>query len=220
MASHELRTPLTTLRLSVESLLLLAGSNKTLAAEALQGSLQRVLRGTERLEYLTGELLDVTRIAKGNLELHPTATDLATLVRGVVADFELELGSAGCTVSLTTEAGALTGTWDAAQITRVVTNLLTNAIKFGRGRPIEVAVAHADGSAQLTVRDHGIGIDPARMPFVFERFERAVRSTNYGGLGLGLFIARSIVQAHGGTISVASEEGAGSTFTVRLPLAA
>jgi len=107
--------------------------------------------------------------------------------------------------------------WDPSRLEQVVTNLMTNAAKFGAGKPIEIRIERLDGTARLAVTDHGIGIDPARRPYVFDRFERAVPSSRYGGLGLGLYIARSIVVAHGGTIAVDSEPGAGSTFTVTLP---
>jgi signal transduction histidine kinase len=92
-----------------------------------------------------------------------------------------------------------------------------NAAKFGAGKPIEIRIERLGAAARLTVTDHGIGIDPARRPYVFDRFERAVPSSRYGGLGLGLYIARSIVVAHGGTITVESVLGAGSSFTVTLP---
>jgi signal transduction histidine kinase len=99
----------------------------------------------------------------------------------------------------------------------VVTNLVSNAIKFGAGKPIAIRIDRIGDAARLTVADHGIGIDPARLPYVFDRFERAVPSSSYGGLGLGLYIARSIVVNHGGAITVESEPGAGTTFTVTLP---
>jgi signal transduction histidine kinase len=110
--------------------------------------------------------------------------------------------------------------WDASRLEQVVTNLLANAIKFGPGRPIEIRARKLDGDAELVMRDHGIGIDPARLPHVFERFERAVPWTHYGGLGLGLYITRCIVQAHGGTVRAESTVGEGTTITVRLPCAA
>jgi signal transduction histidine kinase len=114
----------------------------------------------------------------------------------------------------------IVGRWDPSRLEQVVTNLMTNAAKFGAGKPIEIRIERSGADAQLTVTDHGIGIDPARCRHVFDRFERAVPSSRYGGLGLGLYIARSIVVAHGGTITVESELGAGSTFTVTLPCSA
>lgn len=99
----------------------------------------------------------------------------------------------------------------------MATNLLANAIKFGDGKPIEAAVELVDGRARLTVRDHGIGILPDRLPRIFERFERAVSARQYGGLGLGLYIVKSIVDALGGSVVVDSTVGEGSLFTVELP---
>ncbi len=98
-------------------------------------------------------------------------------------------------------------------------NLVTNAAKFGPGKPIDIRLEQIGDTARLTVIDRGIGIDPARRPYVFDRFERAVPSASYGGLGLGLYLARAIVVAHGGTITVDSEPGVGPRFTVTLPCA-
>jgi signal transduction histidine kinase len=103
------------------------------------------------------------------------------------------------------------------RIEQVVSNLLANALKYGDGKPIEVRVTRSDGWARLIVHDHGIGIGPDDLDRIFERFERAVSPRHYGGLGLGLYIARQIVEAHGGSISAHSEPGVGSTFTVALP---
>jgi len=110
------------------------------------------------------------------------------------------------------------GFWDRLRISQVVTNLLANAVKYGGGKPVEVEFGPEGDAAFLVVRDHGIGIDPADQPQIFERFERAVSSRNYGGLGLGLYIVKRIVEAHGGTITVQSKPGEGATFRVQLPL--
>ena len=145
--------------------------------------------------------------------------DLAVLVCGVVESFEFDLVQSGCRLAI---AGprTLPGWWDARRLERVVTNLLGNAIKFGAGSPIEMKVREDGGEvAELQVRDHGIGIEPDRLPKIFDRFERAVSTAQYGGLGLGLYLARSIVESHGGTIGVVSHVGEGSCFTVRLPRA-
>jgi signal transduction histidine kinase len=175
-----------------------------------------VLGNTMRLEQLTAELLDVTRIEQGRLQLNPIEIALDAVVREAVDHIEADLAAAGSPVSIEC-ASPVVGRWDPSRLDQVVTNLVSNAAKFGAGKPIEIRIERLGPTARLAVTDHGIGIDPARRPYVFDRFERAVPSSRYGGLGLGLYIARSIVVAHGGTITVDSEPGAGSTFTVILP---
>jgi signal transduction histidine kinase len=219
IASHELRTPLASLRLSAQGLLRAAERNRTVSPEILDRTLRRVLGNTVRLEQLTSELLDVTRIEQGRLHLNPIECALDAIVREAVEHIEADLAAAGSSVSIECAAPAA-GQWDPSRLHQVVTNLLSNAAKFGAGKPIEIRIERLDTAVRLAVTDHGIGIDPVRRPHVFDRFERAVPSSRYGGLGLGLYIARSIVVAHGGTITVDSEPGAGSTFTVTLPCTA
>jgi signal transduction histidine kinase len=115
-------------------------------------------------------------------------------------------------------SGPVDGRWDPSRLDQVLTNLLSNALKFGAGNPVEVTIGEDGGMARLQVVDHGIGIPPAEHGRIFERFARAVAVDNYGGLGLGLYICRTIVEAHGGTIRVESEPGRGATFTVALPV--
>ena len=169
-----------------------------------------------RLEHLVNELLDVTRIEQGQATVARAEMDLGALARDVGQHFEFDLAQAGCRLSVQCPSPVV-GFWDASRLEQVVTNLLANAIKFGPGRPIEVMVHDAGQAVELQVRDHGIGIAAADLPKIFDRFERAVSSTHYGGLGLGLYLARSIVEAHRGAITVESRLGEGSTFTVRLP---
>ncbi|HEX2684991.1 MAG TPA: AAA family ATPase, partial [Kofleriaceae bacterium] len=216
IASHELRTPLASLRLSAQALLRALERNRTISPEILDRTLRRVLGNTARLEHLTSELLDVTRIEQGHLELNPVEFALDRIVREAVEHLEPDLVASGSSVSIECTAPVM-GCWDPSRLDQVVTNLVTNAVKFGAGKPIEIRIEETGDAARLTVADHGIGIDPVRRPYVFDQFERAVPSSRYGGLGLGLYIARSIVVAHGGTITVDSEPGAGSTFTVTLP---
>jgi signal transduction histidine kinase len=109
------------------------------------------------------------------------------------------------------------GYWDRLRVSQVVTNLVSNAIKYGAGKPILLTFGARGDRAWIQVRDQGIGIDPTDQPQIFERFERAVSSRNYGGLGLGLYIVKRIVEAHGGTIRVESAPGAGSAFWVEIP---
>jgi predicted ATPase/signal transduction histidine kinase len=216
IASHELRTPLASLRLSAQGLLRAVERNRSVSPEILDRTLRRVLGNTLRLEQLTSELLDVTRIEQGRLQLNPIEVALDAVVREAVDHLEADLAVAGSSVSIAC-AAPVVGRWDPSRLDQVVTNLLSNAAKFGAGKPIEIRIERSGDAARLAVTDHGIGIDPARRPYVFDRFERAVPSSRYGGLGLGLYIARSIVVAHGGTITVDSELGSGSTFTVTLP---
>jgi signal transduction histidine kinase len=142
--------------------------------------------------------------------------DLAAVARDVAERFQDEAIRAGCPIELRLSEGA-TGLWDRSRLEQVATNLLSNAIKYGMGRPIEVAVSGEARSATVSVSDRGIGVEPEDAARIFRRFERAVPARHYGGLGLGLYIARQIAEAHGGQISVAGRPGGGSIFTVTLP---
>ena len=218
IASHELKTPLTSLQLQVQ-MLQRAAQRDTLArlpAERVLTMLGTAERQTKHLVKLINTLLDISRLGGGHLDLHREEIDLAALVREVAAQLAPELTVAGCRLTVTAPA-PVPGLWDRARLEQVVTNLLSNALKYGRGQPIEVAVTGTDDRARLVVRDEGIGIAPEHLSRIFERFERAVSAHNYGGLGLGLYIVRQIVEAHGGAISVTSTPGKGSTFVVDLP---
>src|SRR5262249_44424556 len=139
------------------------------------------------------------------------------VVREVMDRFEDTCARAGSHLRLEAE-GPIVGTWDRSRIEQVITNLLTNAIKYGASKPIDVMATSFQTRARLVVRDGGVRISLEAQARIFRRFERACPSRNYGGLGLGLWIVRQVIEAHGGTILVESEPGAGSTFTVDLPL--
>jgi signal transduction histidine kinase len=216
VASHELKTPLTSLKLRVQGLIDQAPAVPD-PAEALRlhKSFELAERQVRRLEKLINSLLDVSRIAVGRFPLQREDVDLVALVHGVVGQFSAEIARSGVDILLDLPAHVI-GAWDPLRLEQVVVNLLSNAIKYGAGKPIEIIIRSDDREATLVVRDHGIGIDVADQARIFERFERAV-SLNYGGLGLGLHIAREIVLAHGGTIRVESERGQGAAFIVELP---
>ena len=215
VTSHELRTPMTSLLLSLEGLLAFC-SRGPLEPTSMTRQLAGTLRQGQRLRRLINDLLDVTRIESGRFELQRSEVELTELVREVVDRFELELRRAKCEVRLDAPS-SVRGFWDGCRLDQLVSNLLSNAIKFGPQHPIEIAVRQPGDRAELSISDHGIGIDPARLGTIFDRFVRAVPATHYGGLGLGLYIARQIVDLHGGTIAVRSQPGAGTTFTVDLP---
>jgi signal transduction histidine kinase len=142
--------------------------------------------------------------------------DLVQVARDAITHLLDEAVHVGSRIDLVPEAH-VAGRWDRIRLGQVVTNLLSNAIKFGRARPITVSVTGDDARARLSVRDEGIGIELADQERVFGRFERAAPTRHFGGLGLGLYIARQIVEAHGGAIELHSVPGAGTTFTVDLP---
>lgn len=221
IASHELKTPLTSLQLQVESLQRLRKQEQaggaSIPPEVLDHKIEVIARQGVRLEALVANLLEVTRIASGSMTLQREDTDLSALVSQYVARSETAILRAGSPVDLTA-AEPVVGRWDRVKLEAVVENLLSNAVKYGAGKPISVRVERSFDRALLIVEDRGIGIPVNEQGRIFERFERAVPEQHYGGLGVGLWIARQMVEAHGGTIQVESEEGKGSTFTVELPL--
>jgi PAS domain S-box-containing protein len=218
VASHELKTPLTPLQLKLTGLLRIveAHPDALLPVSSLARDLEVARRQVHKLTTLIDALLDVSHLEMGRLQLDRAPMELSALVREVVAHHTSQAAQAGCDVEV--EAATLIeGTWDKKRLEQVLTNLLTNALKYGAGKPIHVRVSAEGEEALLIVRDEGIGIAPEHQPHIFDRFMRAVSERNYGGLGLGLFIVHQVVEAHGGSVSVQSIPGEGATFTVRLP---
>jgi signal transduction histidine kinase len=218
VASHELRTPLSTLSLLVDNLVTVvtADGGQALAPSVLTRHLPTLRRQIARLTTLVLEMLDVSRITGGGLDLTPAPVDLAAVVREVIDRFEIEAHRRGAAVRF--EAGGpVEGVWDGPRLDQVVTNLLSNALKYGDGHPIDVMVRGEPNRVVLVVRDHGIGIPEEEREKIFAPFARAVATRHHPGLGLGLWITRQIVQASGGRVWVESRPGEGSTFTVELP---
>jgi signal transduction histidine kinase len=218
VASHELRTPVAGLSLSIKGLQKALGAPRGDSHELMRQLLDLADRQGTRLTRLLEDVMDVSRVEVGWAGLHLEEVELGALVRDAAARFEADLTRSGCCLSIHFD-GPVLGRWDRSRIDRVVTNLLSNAVKFGAGKPIEIRVEETSGRALLSVRDHGIGVDPLQLGRIFGRFQRAVSPDHYGGLGLGLYISRRIVEAHGGTIRAESAPGEGSTFTLELPRA-
>jgi signal transduction histidine kinase len=212
IAAHELRTPLSTLQLQLQALAAPRGPD---VAAPFAAKLERPLVQTARLARLIDSLLEVSRITAGRLTLSRELTDLSAIARDVAQRLGASAEAAGCSL-LIDAAEPVTGTWDPLRLDEVVTNLVQNAIRYAPNHPVEISVARNESRARLTVRDHGPGISQEKRIRLFNRFERAGAQVQ-AGLGLGLYITRQIVEAHGGTVRLESEVGSGSEVVVELP---
>lgn len=219
IASHELKTPLTTIILRIQSTLdsILNQSLASFSGEKLVSSLNVAHDQTRRLQNLIKDLLNFSLITTGKLQLELKEDNLTTLVKGVLNRFEDHLALAGCSVKLEATQD-IQGLWDQVRLDQAVSNLLTNSIKYGEGSPIEISVFKEDDKAKITIVDKGIGIDPKLQKKIFERFKRGTHEAKFQGLGVGLFIVKQIIEAHGGKIFVKSKLGEGSKFTIELPI--
>ncbi len=213
VASHELRTPLAPLRLRLQSALrrIARGDSPADVHDAILLAQHQV----DRLERLADDLLDASRVASKRLEIHPEEVDLGALAVEVARRFQ---AARKCEVAVRMDRLVRVFV-DPRRTGQVLAHLLSNAAKFGGGRSVAVTVDAVGARARVVVRDEGIGIAPEDQARIFERFERAASDRHFGGLGLGLWLAREIVEAHGGRIEVESRSGAGTAFTVFLPLA-
>ena len=214
IAAHELRSPMHALLLQMTSVVETArrGGDRDLLVRV-----ERVKQIVERYVRRATTLLEVSRISAGQRKLHPENIDLVEIVRETIEVYAAEAAYHGSRVDVIAPA-VLFGSWDRMALEQVATNLLVNAIKYGDGKPIEVAVSSDDAWAQLSVRDNGVGIPAQDQGRIFERFEQALLAQTHGGFGVGLWLVRTLVEAHGGSISIDSAPNQGATFTVRLPI--
>jgi len=219
MVAHELRTPLNTLFLEAQlrKMQLDRGRTDVFDAPYLNAMVARDKRQIEAMMRLIDDMMDVTRIRSNALSIRPMEVELQALLARVVDNLSNQAAAAGSAITL--EAGQpVTALWDEFRIEQVVINLLTNALRYGEGKPVEVRLRLLPEGACISVRDHGRGISAPDQQRIFEQFSRVASDDGTGGLGLGLFITRQLVEAHGGSISVQSQPGEGSVFTVTLPL--
>ncbi|MBS1985822.1 MAG: HAMP domain-containing histidine kinase [Bdellovibrionales bacterium] len=219
IASHELKTPLSSLRLQLELANLTATSlhREDPTMQKFEKMLLTAERQVGRMTALVEELLDVSRIRAGKLTPNYEEMDLREVAKDVIERLYSQMTDAKCCIDLSGDA-SVTGEWDRSRIDQIFVNLVSNAIKYAPGKPIHIRI-HALNSdmAEFSVQDAGDGISLDRQRKIFERFERAEASRNIGGLGLGLFITKQIVEAHRGTITLRSDVGQGALFLVRLP---
>jgi two-component system sensor kinase FixL len=218
IAAHELRTPLTALQLQLDGIVQSLRAIDPAVRQAyarLQARLEKAVRNTGRLTDLVNTLLDLSRIMGDRLQLRVEVTDLAALVREVAEDF-CEPDRPGGPVIIDAPE-RLEAVCDRFRFEQILNNMLSNAVKYGQGRPVELHLSGDAHSVRLAVRDHGIGIAPEDRERIFQKFERAAAARNYGGMGLGLYISRYLVEAHGGAMTVDATLGEGTTFIVQLP---
>lgn len=214
VVGHELNTPLMSLQLLLEGLRrgMIGGSR-----DELERIVELAERQGRKLATLVESLLGVGRATSEQpMRLEVAEVDIVLIAREVLELMSADLVRAGCALSLDA-AGPVIGRWDRQRLAQVFTNVLANAIKFGKGRPIEVTIDEHAGVARAMIRDHGIGIAHDQLERVFDLFERGVPSSHYGGLGIGLFIVRQIVEAHGGRVRADSASGDGACITIELP---
>lgn len=219
IASHELKTPLTTLKLQAEMRLhsLEKEDYSRFEPEKLRQIFENEEYQINRLIRLVDDMLDISRIRTGKFMLQPERSDLVKLVKDVFHRLEPQIKETQTSLKLDAPE-ILIGYWDGYRLEQVVINLLTNAIKYGNKSSVLVRIYQEASEAYVVVIDQGIGISVQDQERIFEQFERAIPQQEVSGLGLGLYIAKQIVDAHKGTIKVESELGRGSTFTVRLPV--
>lgn len=219
VAAHELRNPMTSLYLRVQQLAKTVESPDAYDHQRVARELARLDRLMERYVKRATMLLDVSRIAAGKgVALQPAAVDFSALLREAIEDLRPAAKHAGSPLELRV-ADEVRGRWDRLALAQIIENILSNAIKFGAGKPIEIALAANAGTAAFRVTDHGVGISRLDRTRIFERFERARGAQQHGGFGVGLWLVRELVDAMGGHIDIVSAPDAGSTFTIILPLA-
>jgi PAS domain S-box-containing protein len=213
IATHELRTPVTSISGYAQlALKALAGGR----AERVAPALETVVRQSERLAILVTQLLDASRIAGGRLSVEPERIDFSALVTSAIDSARLRSDRHRWAVDVSPQ---LRASVDPVRVEQVLTNLFDNAIRYSpEGGTIRVRLDLDGPTVRLAVSDEGLGIAPEHVDHVFDRFYRGHSEQGLGGLGLGLYIAREIVELHGGTIGVRSTPGRGTTFTVRTPI--
>lgn len=219
MIAHELRNPLNSVYLQAQLRRKMLSEGRTPDAKAFLHMVERDERQIRSMIRLLDDMLDVSRVRTGRLTVVPAPFDLAESVRSVVEAIGEQAHAAGVTLELAAPP-TLPCVGDEFRIEQVVTNLLTNALRYGQGRPVSVTVATSGTEALVSVRDRGMGIAPEDQERIFEQFERAQGDAQVPGLGLGLYIAREIAQAHRGQLAVRSTPGEGAEFILSLPLPA
>ena len=218
IAGHELKTPLTIFKLQIQmrKRKLEKGNTSSFTTESLTKMFESDDKQIGRLTRLIDDMLDISRITSGKLSMNLEDFDLCSLVHDVIQRHVEQFKAVGNQIEIDS-CESVNGRWDKFRIEQVITNLLTNAIRYGEGKAIKISISTKQGRAVVVIRDNGIGIVEEDLKRIFQRFERAT-VTETSGLGLGLYIVSQIIEAHKGFINVESDPGKGSVFTIDLPL--
>ena len=219
IAAHEIRTPLTPLALQLELMSRRAAALKDDSERAVfEKSLNITNRQVKRLARLVDELLDVSRIRVGRLTLEYERCDIISTIHDIVERYRIQAAEAMSTIEVVSPSDEILVDFDRFRFQQVLVNILSNALKYAPGSDVKIGIAEARDTIHIRIVDKGPGISIEDQGRIFNRFERASVDKTKGGLGLGLYICREIIQAHGGNIDVISEVGKGTTFTLSLPL--
>jgi len=217
IASHELKTPLSVLRLQAQLYSRYTKKKMEYTKENMDQLMELIDKQVGKMVRLVEDMLDISRIRTGKLTMEWEVFNLNELIRDILERLGEMFKTANCEPHFSSNADVVLGTWDKVRLEQVIVNLITNAIRYDGGHPIEINLKASEQSVQISVADQGIGIAKENLERIFDRFERAVELSSVRGLGLGLYIAKQLVRAHSGRIWVESELGKGSTFFVELP---
>jgi len=219
IASHELKTPVSILQMQLQltARKIKPGTNAVLSADDLRKTFDTSLKQVSVLVVLINELLDVSRIRLGKMVLAYSPFNFSQVVRETVDNFMMQFSQAGCAVSLDLDE-TLEGQWDRIRIQEILANFFTNILRYASGSPIRIITRRsAHNTLVLVIEDQGEGIPEHLHRTIFERFNRNEVSANPASLGLGLFIVKSLVEVHHGTVRLENSQPKGSRFTVELP---
>lgn len=214
VAAHELRNPMTPILAQVHRLA--ARARREACSETFVAGLELLETAVDHYIRRANTLLEVSRLNAGLTRVNPQSVDMVEVVKECARSYELFAARTGTQLQCQLPEHAR-GVWDPLAIEQILDNLVSNAIRYGDGKPIDVALVNDEDFVLLTVTDRGIGIAPEDQARIFQRFEQASGGRTSGGFGVGLWLARQLVEAHGGTLNVKSMPGCGSAFSVRLP---
>jgi signal transduction histidine kinase len=220
IASHELRTPLTSILLNLQ--LVLRKIRNTPKDKLKMDYIIKMMEYSEtqsfKLSRLINDLLNISVVSSGRLKIEKEKMDFVDLVQSVLNKYNSQITDSKVNVKFNSNGlSSVEGIWDKVRLEQVVSNLLSNALKYGRGKPVSLNLHTKDNKVIFEVKDRGIGVSEDQQKYLFEKFSRAVSDRDYKGLGVGLYISKQIVEAHEGTIDVKSEKNKGSAFRVVLP---